>query len=239
MWRMVLDDLRYGMKPGLKQMFSRFGSWYFYFYLMSLAPAISRISGRRLLVYYFAFLPMLLALMLSRMYAGRVNKTLYLCPLSKRDRQSYWLISWGICAGAPGVLSLLLNGALLATGILSLPAFAVIIVTNVLFSAAVNLYCRPVKDTARFMEQSYPLPGYYEVWNAAVQLSGLLAIFFLTAFVEDFSEPKFISTGVLVVSALLLFCHALLSALMIAKYFRPVMEHTVQYERVVRREEEP
>lgn len=56
----------------------------------------------------------------------------------------------------------------------------------------------------------------------------------------DFPDQRQAAAGLLFcVSALLLFCHALLSVLMIAKYFRPVMEHTVQYERVVRREEEP
>lgn len=233
MWRMVLDDLRYGAKPGLKQMFRQFGSWYLYFYMLFIAPMIFHLENKHLLVYYFAFLPMFLALMLSRMYAGRANKVLHLCPLSRGERKRYWLISWGIRTGAPVLLSLLLNGILLLLEIFSLPAFAVIVITNMLYSAAMNLYCQPVKDATRFAEQRYPLPGHYEVWNAAVQISGLLTIVFVTAVVGDFQEPRYSTTGEIVVSLLMFFCHTLLAFLMIVKYFRPVMEHAVTYEDMV------
>lgn len=238
MWKMVLGDMRYGAKEGVKQVFREPGSWYIYFYLLAFAPVFFDIGGGYLLSYYFALVPMLLALLMSRMYAGRADKALYLCPLSREERKRYWLISWALRAGAPVLLSLLLNGALLALGILSLLPFVLVAATNFLYAAAVNLYCRPVRDSSRFMERRYPLPGHYEAWNVAVQLFGVITILAATGLADDLRKTEGASAFDTAAVLALFFCHALPAVLMLVKYFRPVLEHEAVYEEAAARSEE-
>lgn len=226
MWKMVLSDMRYGIKPGLKKVFKQFINYYIYLYLMFLAPVILHLSGKYVLFYYSAILPMIFSMLLFTMYGEGVNKTLYLCPLSREDRRQYFLISWGIRAGLPSLSSLLFESVLCICGWIS-PITALLVVSSIVFfSSALGLY----RNTQEISRQDSRL-AHHGAWSAAVLLLGLFDIIFLAAIVGDVEEPRF-TVGEVVLTLVLFFAHALTALTVILKYFRPVMEGLVCYEKV-------
>ena len=232
MWKMVFSDLCYGIKPGLKKVLKNFVNYYFYFYLMFLAPVFLHLSGWYFVFYIFSILPMIFAMLLLTMYGDGVNKALYLCPLSEQERRQYFLISWGIRAGLPSLLSLLFEGIFCISGWIS-PLVAVLVVISIaLFSAALGLHSN-MQEISRADKRL----TYHSIWFAAVLFVGLFDVISLTLMVSDVEEPEFTKLEI-VVALILFFAHALTALTMIVKYFRPVMENLVCYEKVRGQEKE-
>ena len=224
MWRMVLDDFRCGAGARLKRALK---SCYMYLYSILYMPIFLHFESGYIICFFFFGIPMLSAILLSRMYGGKMNKTLYLCPMSEDDRRKYWLVLWGIRTGFPTGLSLLLNGALLAFRVLPAVMFLVVTVMTALHAAALNLYCPPMEGDG-VSEKKHPLPGSYEVWDVFLQVISLVTIAFLAEILDDAAEAKRAGAEILVIP--LLVGHAVLAVCMLGKYFRPVLEYIAQYE---------
>lgn len=226
MWKMVLSDLRCGIKPGLKKSFKRFINFYCYLYLMFLAPVFLSLSGKYFLFYYAFIIPMVFAMLLFTMYGDGVNKALYLCPLSKQERKQYFLIMWKVRAGLPLLLALLFQGALCISGWIS-PLIAVLVILSILFSSVVLGMYSNMQEMSRVDKRLV----YHGAWYAVVLILGLFSGIFLVAIVGDIEEPRF--TGMEVTVGVILFvAHALTSLAALVKFSRPVMENFVCYEKV-------
>lgn len=228
MWKMVVSDLCYEFKPGLKKAFKKFINWYSYLYLLGMAPILLHISSDRLLCYYFAIVPMILAAISFTIYSGRPSKAFYLCPLSTAQREQYFLISWGIRAGVPSLLSLLLESALFLVGKLSLITALVMIASNIFLSMMVNL-----RGNTKDLGGEDKRFAYYDLWNALALGLGMFVIIFLSAIIDDIETPRFTDVGGGLILVLFFF-DVLATLVIIVKYFHPVMEKMIEYEEEIK-----
>lgn len=224
MWKMVASDLYCEFKPGLKKAFKRFLNYYAYLYLVCFAPILLHLSGKYLLYYYFAIIPMIFSLLFFTIYSGRPNKALYLCPLSAAQRKQYFLISWGIRAGLPSLLSLFLEGALFFSGMLSLSMALLVIASITFLSMTINL-----RGNAQNLGRGDKKFAYYDLWNALVLILGILVVILLSTMVGDLRDPRFNDFGGGLAIFLFFLC-ALTTLIVIVKYLPPVMEKMIDYE---------
>ena len=231
MLRMVLDDFRRNFMHGVKRTFARFESGYLFFWALIFPPIFFHISMQGFFIYYFSFIPMLGALLLSRIYGGWVEKTLFLCPLGKEDREKYYLISWGIRTAAPVILFLLLDGILFIAGWLHPLAFLFMFILMAFYSAAVNMYCGGTRGENRMSEQKYILPKNYEAWNVIGQILGLGAMLVLIAVVVDEEEP-IVTIWEFIIISVFLFANILIQ-IKIIKYFRFIINYVTEFEQSV------
>lgn len=70
MWRMVLDDLYYGVKSGFKYN-SNYFMYYLFIYFLGILPLTMKVPGRYLPLYYAGMVPMILQFFLQ-LYMGRM-----------------------------------------------------------------------------------------------------------------------------------------------------------------------
>lgn len=231
---MVLDDFRRNFKYGVKRMFERFENWYLFFCMLIFPPILFHTSIHKCFIYYFSFIPMLGALLLSRMYGGWMEKTLFLCPLGKKDREKYYLISWGIRTASAVFLFLLLNGILFIAGWLHPLAFILMFILMAFYSAAVNLYCGGAKRENGMLEQKRVLPENYETWNVVGQILGLGAMVVLVVVLGDAEKSK-ITTWEFIIVSVFLFANIFIQ-IKIIKCFRFIMDYVTQFEQSLKYE---
>ena len=117
MWRMVLDDLYYGVKSGFKYI-SNYFMHYLFIYFLGILPLTMKVPGRYLPLYYAGMVPMILAIFLTIIYGEDVG-ALFLCPFSESDRKQYFLISWGMRVLLPTLSCLLFEGMFCVMGFIS------------------------------------------------------------------------------------------------------------------------
>ena len=86
MLKLVLDDYKHGFNQGIINA-SRAG-WVIYVYVLVAVPLTFHLNLTGILIFSCSMVPMLLVLMISRMYANVMHKTLLLCPLSKQEKKS-------------------------------------------------------------------------------------------------------------------------------------------------------
>lgn len=180
MYKMVLQDYRLHFKDSLKNLYN--SGWYIYIYLIVMGPMVLD-AGDSLeagLKYYFAFIPFMIALMLSRMYSGLMGKTFYLCPLSKEQRKSYFLAGMKLRILFPISLFILLNSILLILKFDSILLFFAKLLVVSCAAVSFNIYCQPVIKSPNSMERSYPLLGNYELYNITSQFIAIFALFLFT-----------------------------------------------------------
>lgn len=223
MWKMVLLDYRYHFKEGVKREAGKNG-YFFYLYLLTFPLIFYRIS----FVYYASFIPMLLGLLLSRMYGGERNKTLFLCPLSREERIKYFKTGYGIRTLFPISCLWVTNIILMLAGKRERILGLLIGLVATAYILAVNMYCQPVKKKSVLVEETYHLPGSYEVWNVIIQIGGILTVGIMEfAALEGKEMIRSWEWGLLVIMAI---GYLLLVLRIIQKYYEPVMEQTVDYE---------
>lgn len=225
MWKMVWKDFCCGGGNGYEQPLFKIS--FIYVYVIIYVPLFFHLERKYVLCLALLCLSMLTAMLLSRRYGGKLNKTLYLCPMSAGDRRKYWLCSWIMRAGLSAGLSLLLSGALLAAGIFPTAAFFTASATAALHATAINLYCPPLESDWLY-EKRHPLPGSYEVWDICLQITGVLTIAFLVGILSDSAHPELSGPELLIYP--LFAGHTVLAVCMIWKYFRPVLKYMERYE---------
>ncbi|MBE5961878.1 MAG: hypothetical protein E7256_10970 [Lachnospiraceae bacterium] len=226
MLRLVLNDYKYGFNQGLINV-ARSG-WMIYIYMLVGVPLMFHFDVTGIVTFYCSMIPMLLAMLLSRMYANVMNKTLLLCPLSKQERKDYFNTALGVRIAIPTALFLLLDGSLTILDIIPPVFFLLMTIVLVLYAVAVNIYCTPKAPTSRAISRSYDLPGTYEVWNGLMQVSGLLNMLSLVSAVTDKENP--VTRGDEIVIGVLIAVELLLCIKIIVTYYKPVLWQTTSYE---------
>ncbi len=229
MWKMVWNDLRHGFFPGLKRMLKQFAECQLYLYLLSIIPIIFELSGRDLAVYYAGTVPMVLAALLAGMYGGRINKVLYLCPLSADERRQYFIIFWAIRAGIPILVSLLSEGLLFILHLTGPLTFWLAVLTVAFFSLAEGMYGGFSERGGQGMPPEKRMPPGYTVWGAVILLLGISTMVFLAAAVGDMEKPRFNGPERVFVW-ILFFTHASAVLFVTIKYFPLAFRRMLYYE---------
>lgn len=224
MWKLVLNDYRYNIKERFQKAWVESG---FFMYLIWLViPAV--VSGYEL-YYYCCMLPIVIGALVSRMYAGIKNKTLFLCPMSEEQRKEYFKTAYTIRVGIGVAVFLTAVGSQVLAGRISFGLLVLIGAVTISFLLAINTYVPPVKNSNKMLEQDFSLPGHYEMWNIGIQMGGFVTMVTLMAAVAD--EDGIILNWEWGIIITLAAAYCIFAWRMVKKYFKPVMEQCISYER--------
>ena len=231
MWRMVLDDLYYGVKSGFKYI-SKYFMCYLFIYFLGILPLTMKVPGRYLPLYYAGMVPMILAIFLTIIYGEDVG-ALFFCPFSESDRKQYFLISWGMRVLLPTLFCLLFEGVFCVMGFISPKSAFLCLLTVMFFSAVMGLQRGFMNRSAA--KQNRISSGFL-VWEVVILFLGIITMCFLGAVVGDMEEPRF--TGMEVeIMLVLFFLHGVAAIFVILRYVKPAMEYIIYYEKVERGKE--
>lgn len=228
MFKFVVGDYKRQAWSGLKQIF-HLGNWSIYVYMCIIPPIMFSLNDYQAYVYYSAFGPTLIGLLLSRMYPNRISKTLLLCPMTLEERKSYLVTGLKLKIAIPLLIFGVCNVPLIIMKKLMFVYFAAMFVFLILFTVSVNIYCDPAVNAQGAFDREYDLPGYYPVWEVAVQLVGIYGVAILTNI--QMTQKDFFEDKLALVTAILLFSAELgLCIKMIRTYYKPIMEQAVCYD---------
>ncbi|MBQ9136736.1 MAG: hypothetical protein IJX66_11675 [Lachnospiraceae bacterium] len=195
---------------------------------------------QNVLFYYCALIPMLVGLALSRMYPNEMSKTLLLCPMNEEERKEYIKTGYLLRCTIPLVLYSAVNMVLVLLDKLPFVYFLLIMVIEILFITAVNIYRVPKAGTPYAMERKYDLPGNYEVWNVCMQFAGIIStVLFVTDIPQKGEIYDLADKGRIfdmVMMGLAVFIVFLLWLKIVRTYCKPVMEHAVSMELPIKSE---
>lgn len=227
MLKFVWKDYKGQFKSGLKAIYNE--GWFIYVYLI-ICPFTLWVAQDKadLVIYYCGMFPIAFGLFLSRMYPNQMSKTMLLCPLTMEEKRAYILTGYCFRVLVTLGVAIVLNGIPLVMGLMHPLYFIGILFITGLYTAAVNIYCRPNHYSIYAMERKYNLPGNYEAWNIAVQLGG---IFGTIGFIEAIRDSE-TTLGILdIVFWVCCVLGAGLPALkLICTYYKPVMEQALVYD---------
>lgn len=218
MLKLILDDYIRGFCTAWKKGISE-TAWFMYIYL-SVLPMIKGVAVDR---YFFGMFPMILGILLARMYPNQISKILFLCPLTEQDRKKYLQMAYWLRVSIPMILCLGLGAVSMAWGEISLFYYAAVSLLVFFYLMGVNIYCVPDKQSPNAMERIYPLPGIYEVWDVLIQIVGVIGVF-VTITMEGEAQTDKIIMAVFVLLEMLLFIKMRIT------YYWPVMLRGMQYE---------
>lgn len=227
MIRLVLNHFRYNFKPGLKSCYNQFAEWYIYFYMLVMVPLLMREKMNEA-AYYGLLIPMLVGILASRIYGGRMDKALFLCPVTVQQRKEFYLLSYWIRTLGAAFL-LLLNCLLLYLfGKMTLFGAVVSLLVGLPFLFAVNVYCRPREKSSAALGRKYDLPGSYELWNVGLQIAALISVVVVASCAGERLTDLYAFDAVMLIFSVgfsLFFSFGIL-----IKYSRPVLECSLYYE---------
>lgn len=222
MYSLILHDYIEHFKESFKNMKD---SGFFIYIYASFIPLISERSfSMEIFLHFISILPLAFSLLISRMYGGKLSKTLYLCPLSKEQIKDY--IKKGIILRIIISITvfLLLNILTVILGYMPIWIFICKLVLMILSSICFNIYCQPNFKTSSALERTYPLKGNYETRNIFSQFSSVFGMFILSACESRESTFVYIMLGIILFSQLLL-------AINIYKnFYHQIINKTVFYE---------
>jgi len=223
MYKMVLNDYRLHFKTGMK--IAANTGWFIYIYTFGFTPGIMDMNNLEVLTHLFGFLPLMLGLLLSRMYGGLMSKTFYLCPLSQKQREEYIRVGIRVRIAIPLILFLLLNGVITLIGIMTPFIFFVKLFIMICAVISFNIYCQPVKKSANATDRIYPLLGHYEFYNVSAQL---LSIFNMVLFNKWEGNE---TLGIKIFCGILLLLQLLVCYQIKKQFYHQIMYQSVCFER--------
>ena len=194
MYKIVLRDYFYHFKDAFKNIY--WSDWFLYFYITFLMPVLLDIDYGT--SFYSCFIPLMLALLLSRMYSGVMPKAFFLCPLTAKERQAYAKAGMHIRIALPLILFLILNIIALAKGTLPFYMFTAKLLLFTTACIAYNVYCQPIRNADDLPNRKFGLKGNFEFWNSLVQITTIIVIFILCSFEYNEELWELIITGILV-----------------------------------------
>ena len=223
MYKTVLRDYVSHVKDGMKNIF--WSDWAPYFYFMVFAPAWSGgKDGYLVRQLYAMFFPIMIALLLSRMYGGVMSKTFFLCPLSEMQRKMYAKAGIHIRVAIPTVLFIVLN--ILVLVFYKIPFWMFLVRLGVFLSAAIvcNIYCQPVYADREKNERKYALVGNYWLWNVFLQVFTFVSTVILCSFEYNEKLWEFIIVGIFIAAQIFI------GIKMIIKFYPQVINQATYYE---------
>lgn len=149
MYKMVLNDYRYHWKACLTNIRGEF-------------PLIFVIMGLWSQDIQVRLLGICICLIIisSRMYGGMGEKTFYLLPLNKKERQSYGKTGYNIRVVAGMLFDIVFHIVLLLKGEHQITSYIFTFVAIIIATFYLNIYTRPIKDKNE---------NNYILWNLLAQ----------------------------------------------------------------------
>lgn len=225
---MVLSDYRYSFKSGLKrEVDSRILIFGLTLIIPSLIllhePGLPWINPDAWMV-----LPIILGFLTSHIFAGKRNKTMFLCPMSRRERVRYFNTAYAV--GVIGVMtvSVIINAIFAVKSEISpdILGWCQLVIAG--YVCSVNVYSLPVEKDEFNGYYKYNLPGDYRTWEVWSLFGGLTLINLLLNVPTNINYQmpewedwllKALAVG-----------YVIFSGWMIQTYYRPVQEQMVDYE---------
>ena len=236
MLKLVIESYKNQFKSAIRNLWNT--GFMIYFYVV-LFPVIWFFDLQEdILFYYCALIPLLIGLALSRMYPNEMSKTLLLCPMNKEEREKYIKTGYILRCAIPLGLYAVINIVLVLADKLPFWHFIGIMIVEILFVTAVNIYRVPKESTPHAMERKYDLPGNYEVWNVCMQFAGIIStvlfVFDISdamTIYEEFDNSRVFDIVMMSCAIIIVF---LLWLKMVKTYYKPVMEQAVSMELLIK-----
>lgn len=222
---LILSDYKSSFKQQLKSIV--FEGYYLYFYFIILPLIFNHSSVERDIVNLLFLLPMILSLLLSRMYSNVMNKTFFLSPFSKEDRIHYYNTALCIRVVIPVTLFCCNLIIVAFIGKLTIGRIAIALLVMILFAVSTNIYTHPIVSSVCTTERKYLLNGNYELYNVLNQLTGLISMYLLVFTCEKEAVVEAWEWGVILS---LIGIYLLIAIRMIMKFYCQVREVATNYE---------
>lgn len=224
---LVIRDYKMGWKQGLKNM-TKSNPWfvYLYFFIFPIITFDPGDSVKGIFIYYGILLPIVLGIFLSRMFPCRITKTMFLCPMDKKEREQYIFSAYWLRVSLSVFLFTGIGVLLIATHLLNIWQFLLLLVGEFLISLTTNLYLDVAFLKLKF-EKKHNLKGY-TTWYILNQLLSLIFTFIYFNIVTNV-EPS-IRTWHINLSVFLLAAQVAMTAKMILGYWKKVMVVALDYE---------
>lgn len=236
MLKLVVESYKNQFKSAIRKLLDTGLMIYIYTVFLPLVWYID--LQKDVLLYYCALIPMLIGLALSRMYPNEMSKTLLLCPMNVEERKEYIKTGYILRCAIPLGLYVVINMVLVLTGNLPFLYFAFIMILEMLFVTAVNIYRVPKESTSYAMERKYDLPGNYEVWNVLMQFAGIISTIIFVTDVPDANAVYEAVDNSRVFDIVMMSCAIIIVFLLWLKivktYYKPVMEQAVSMELLIK-----
>lgn len=178
--------------------------------------------------YFIGLIPCAAALLLSAMYGGRLDKVMFLCPSDSKSRKRYFIYSYLLrtcfCVLLRIILNIIVYGADRTFTLENYLMFS-----DLLFIFAVNLYLSPGTASTEAGAKK-KLPAFYRFFRTALIVCELIKLVMLIIL---FRGTLGFLYSVIIYSIfyyVILPLGAVLSLVILIKYFRSVMKHSTEYE---------
>lgn len=158
MYKMILKDYCCHVKSSFIQMYNHSG--FFFVILFGASIGYDDIND---VSYMLMVFPSIIAYIMSRMYCGLINKTLFLCPLDTKTRRQYAIESFRLRIIIPLALFLVGNVIAMIFGYFAIDIFLVRLFVFMCTAISVNIYAQPHTTKDKPYTNIYPFIGNYEV----------------------------------------------------------------------------
>lgn len=223
MLKMVLSDYIHNWKSAWKEL--AYEEWGMYVYFLAF-PWITRMSAIEIIVYLCTMLPLVGGVLLARMFPNRMNKTLFLCPMSKEDRIAYFKTAFKFRVSVPVFLFFLIEMVLFFIGYISLDGVIFMFLVFFLYIVSVNIYwCYWSEGKQRnIYTEKNPLSGTFFIWDMLSRLGIINVIIVSGVSVSGYEWSDYVLVGCLITWQFLVFLK------LVTCYYKKVMELSVNYE---------
>ena len=167
MLKIVLDDYKHNYKTGLRKYFNSYmvSAHFTMFVIMPI-----NMEGRWLW-YCFIIIPLIFADIFSIIYGGMENRTLFLCPLSKEQRETFFKTSLWIRISIPMILLGISSSILVVCEQVPLLELFILVVVMLIYVISINICC--LIDGKMLPNQTGKMnAGIYYIWIVIIRVSG-------------------------------------------------------------------
>lgn len=194
MYRKVIRDYIYHFKDAIKGI--HWSDWFPFIYLGMIANLTLLKDTAMALSFGSIWIPLMIALLLSRMYGGIIPKAFFLCPLSSTQRQSYARVGIIIRTGLSLILFTIFNTIALICEAFPPYMSAIRFLVFIPTVTAYNIYCQPLKSGTEVRFRKFNLKGNFEFWSREVLVTSILTTFFICCI--EYNERLWEIVGILI-----------------------------------------
>ncbi len=222
MLKLVLGDYRCRFLSELKkyiQMIVTFG-WLVIFYMVILHTDV--------ILYLTGMVPVMIGLLLSRMFPNHLDKWLFLCPLSVQDRKKYLMTAYLVRVGIPGLLYASVSVSLAVIGYISGTVYVQMsaLVISYLLGANMHHAFLSLRIVRRLGEKDALISFIYGVLSLFSLIIVWIAVIFVSTIgshgLEPYMDVAIFKNMVLV--------EVVINVVLCVICYRPVMQHGIHYE---------
>ena len=223
MFQFVLRDYRYRFWPSCINY-----ALIIFIYILNFYVNMIMIWRLDVVKYSIGMLPMMLGLLLSRMFPNQLQKQMYLCPMSARDRKKYLFTAYAVRFGGVGILYRGGSLAALITGRITRWEFTAVSALVLFFLLGVNMHhvLFGLLVVRREGEKNYWLSIIYATLSLLVQLTALVTMIYF-AYTRFGEQRQHADLGIL---SGMVGINVLLNIVVCVICYKPVIRYGINYE---------